>query len=195
MMYRRVEGRVRFACEDCGLEVATKGALVGHRKTCGAGGWLEDRRRECGRCGARVSYVNFARHVRSCRTGGRGAAAAGDGGVGGAGGSERWGPGCERGGEEVTTGEAGDADGGRRMGMDVGGVGRRISCQYCGRVVTIRNMARHLSQFCRVWNPGGGGRPRSAVSGQRKEVKLSIMLLMPFRYSMCNIRFLWEQEG
>ena len=37
MMQRRVERRVRFACEDCGLEVATKGALVSHRRTCGRG--------------------------------------------------------------------------------------------------------------------------------------------------------------
>ena len=36
MMHRRVEGRVRFTCEDCGLEVATKGALVSHRRTCRA---------------------------------------------------------------------------------------------------------------------------------------------------------------
>ena len=69
MMHRRVDGRVRFACEDCGLEVATKGTLVGHRWPCGGGGRLEDGRRECGRCGARVSYENFARHVRSCRAG------------------------------------------------------------------------------------------------------------------------------
>ena len=82
MMHRRVEGRVRFVCEDCGLEVATKGALVCHRRTCGAGRRLEDGRRECGRCGASVSYANFARHVRSCRAGGRGAAAVGDGGGG-----------------------------------------------------------------------------------------------------------------
>ena len=33
---------------DCGLEVATKGALVCHRRTCGAGRRLEDGRRECG---------------------------------------------------------------------------------------------------------------------------------------------------
>ena len=38
MMHRRVEGRVRFAYKDCGLEVATKGALVGHRRRCKAGG-------------------------------------------------------------------------------------------------------------------------------------------------------------
>ena len=85
MMHRRVEGRVRFACEDCGLEVVTKGALVGHRRACGAGRRLEDGRRECGGCVARVSYANFARHVRSCRAGGRGAMAAGDGEGGGVG--------------------------------------------------------------------------------------------------------------
>ena len=40
MMHHRVEGRVRFACEDCCLEVATKGALVGHRRRAGReGGW------------------------------------------------------------------------------------------------------------------------------------------------------------
>ena len=71
MMHRRAEGRVRFVCEDCGLEVATKGALVCHRRTCGAGRRLEDGWRECGGCGARVSYANFARQVRSCRAGGR----------------------------------------------------------------------------------------------------------------------------
>ena len=60
MMHRRVEGRVRFACEDYGLEVATRGALVGHRKTCGEGRRLEDGWREFGGCGARVSYANFA---------------------------------------------------------------------------------------------------------------------------------------
>ena len=50
MMHRRV----RFACEDCGLEVATKGALVGHCRTCRAGRRLEGQW-ECGGCGARVS--------------------------------------------------------------------------------------------------------------------------------------------
>ena len=118
MRHRRVEGRVRFVCEDCGLEVATKGALVCHRRTCGAGRRLEDERRECGGCGASVSYANFARHVRSCRAGGRGAAAVGDGGGGlllGGGGQtmgEGWGgrvwvTGCERG---------WSGEGGRRWG-------------------------------------------------------------------------------
>ena len=65
MMHRRVEARVGFECEDCGLEVATKGALVGHRRTCGTGKRLEDGWSECGGCGARVSYVNFTRHVQS----------------------------------------------------------------------------------------------------------------------------------
>ena len=36
------------------------------------------------------------------------------------------------------------------------GVGRRVSCQFCGRELTVRNMARHLRQSCRVWDPGGG---------------------------------------
>ena len=52
MLHWRVEGRVRFACEDCGLEVATKGSLIGHCRTCGAGTRLEDGRRECGGCGS-----------------------------------------------------------------------------------------------------------------------------------------------
>ena len=95
MMHRREEGRVRFACEDCGLEVATKGVLVGHRRTYGAGRRLEDGRRECGGCEARVSYANFARHLRSCRAGGRVAVAAGDGRGGGCWeGSGRFGQGC-----------------------------------------------------------------------------------------------------
>ena len=42
MMHPRVERRVRFACEECGMDVATKGALVGRRRTCGAGRRLED---------------------------------------------------------------------------------------------------------------------------------------------------------
>ena len=67
LLHQRVEGRVRFGCEDCGLEVAMKGALVSHRITCGEGGRLEDGQRECGRCGACASYTNFAHHVQSCR--------------------------------------------------------------------------------------------------------------------------------
>ena len=120
MMHRRVKGRVRFACEDCGLEVAAKNALVGHRRTCGAVRRLEDGRRECGRCGARVSYVNFVLYVRSCRAGGRGAVAAGDegGGIGVGGGSGRWGQGC--GGEG-----AGERRGGRCGRFWMGGRGRR----------------------------------------------------------------------
>ena len=53
------------------------------------------------------------------------------------------------------------------MGGDGGGgVGRRVSCQFCGRVVTVRNMARHLRQSCRVWDSGGGP---TAVSGEWPE--------------------------
>ena len=49
-------------------------------------------------------------------------------------------------------------DGVERVGGDGGGgVGRRVSCQFCTRVVTVRNMARHLRQSCRVWDPWGGG--------------------------------------
>ena len=49
-------------------------------------------------------------------------------------------------------------------------MGRRINCRYCGRIVTPRNIARHLRQSCKVWDPGGGGgRPRSAVSGQKRK--------------------------
>ena len=49
-----------------------------------------------------------------------------------------------------------------------GEVGRRVICQFCRREMTVRNMARPLRQSCRVWDPGGGGRPRSAVSDQRR---------------------------
>ena len=49
-------------------------------------------------------------------------------------------------------------------------MGRRVSCQFCGRELTVRNMARHLRQSCRVWDPGGA-RPRPAVSGQRKDLR------------------------
>ena len=93
MMHRKVERKVTFACEDCGLDVATKGALVGHRRTCGAGGRLENGRRECGRCGARVSYVKFASHVRPCIARGVGAAAAGGGEEGEVGGQRMVGTG------------------------------------------------------------------------------------------------------
>ena len=105
MMHRRVEGRVRFACEDCSLEVATKGALVGNRRTCGAGRRLEDGRRECEGCGTRVSYANFARHVRSCRAGG-GAVTVGDEGGGGVmGGADGGGRAAGVGGERAEDGE------------------------------------------------------------------------------------------
>ena len=60
MMHRRVEGRV---CQDCGLEVATKGALVCHRRTCGAGRRLEDGRRECGRYSERYSNYSMSYHI------------------------------------------------------------------------------------------------------------------------------------
>ena len=54
--------------------------------------------------------------------------------------------------------------------MDVeGGVGKRFRCQFCGRVVTVWNMARHLCKSCRVprhSHLGGGGGP-TAVSGKR----------------------------
>ena len=46
-------------------------------------------------------------------------------------------------------------------------MGRRVSCQFCGRELTVRNMARHLRQSCRVWDPGGGG--PTAVSGEWPE--------------------------
>ena len=51
LMHKRVEERVWFVCEDCGLEAATKGVLVSHRRTWfffwrGGGGSLEDGLRE-----------------------------------------------------------------------------------------------------------------------------------------------------
>ena len=107
MRHRRVEGRVRFACEDCGQEVVAEGALVGHRRTCEAGRRLEDGRRECEGWVARVSYSNFAQHTALPQ---QGAAAVGDGEEGG----------VRRG-----------ADGGGRAagvgGKGTGGVGRRVS--------------------------------------------------------------------
>ena len=104
--------------------------------------------------GVRISYANFARHVRSCRAGGRGAAALGDGG----GGVVVVGGGADNGGG-VGRGGAGllGANGvGRERGGGGEGVGRRVSCQFCGRELTVRNMVRHLRQSCRVWDPGGG---------------------------------------
>ena len=80
MMHRRVEGRVRFTCEDYGLEVATKGALVGHRRTCRARRRLGDAEPEYP---TRTSPVTYS----LAGLGGGGAVAAGDegGGVLGAG--------------------------------------------------------------------------------------------------------------
>ena len=91
------EGRPRLSPEDVwGVEEV--------------GGWA----RECGGCGARVSYANFTRHVQSCRAGGRGAAAVGFGGGG------------------VIVGGGADDGGGVggcwvRTGL-VGGGGRRWGC-------------------------------------------------------------------
>ena len=61
MMHRRVEGRVRFVCEDCGLEVATKSAFVCHRRTCG----VEVGRRAEGVWGMRCPC--FLRELRPSR--------------------------------------------------------------------------------------------------------------------------------
>jgi hypothetical protein len=70
MMHRRVNERVRFVCEVCGLEAATAGALSSHSKSCVGGGPVgEDGRRECGGCGARITVKNFARHRRACVAG------------------------------------------------------------------------------------------------------------------------------
>ena len=72
------------------------------------------------------------------------------------------------GGERTVRGRPGGADGVGRVRGDVcWGVGRRVSCHYCGREVTVRNMARHLRQYCRVWDTGGGG--AIVVSGERPE--------------------------
>ena len=45
-------------------------------------------------------------------------------------------------------------------------MGRMVSCQFCGRELTVRNMERHLRQSCRVWDRGGGA---IAVSGEWPE--------------------------
>ena len=61
---------------------------------------------------------------------------------------------------------AGDADGVGQVGGDVGGgVTRRVSCQYCGMAVTVRNMARHLRQ--RPVLQGVGPRGVGGNCGQR----------------------------
>ena len=56
--------------------MATKGALVSHHRTCGAGRRLEEKRRECMGC---VCSVNFARYVCNCRAWGGEVAVAGAG--------------------------------------------------------------------------------------------------------------------
>ena len=187
MMHRRVEGRVRFVCEDCDLEVATKGALVCHRRTCGAGRRLEDGRRECGGCGARVSYANFARHVRSCRAGGRGAAAVGDGGGGlsllGGGGAD---DGGGVGGGWVMLGANGV---GRGRGGGGGGVGRRVSCQFCGRELNVTyGTWRGTSASpagCRIREGGG----LTAVSGEwPKEGRKALALIQRNRNNRRKLR-------
>ena len=80
------------------------------------------------------------------------------------GGSGQWGWG---GGEGV--GLLGANGVGRGRGGGGEGVGRRVSCQFCGRELTVRNMAKHLRQSCRVWDPGGGG--PTAASGEWPEKK------------------------
>ena len=70
---------------------------------------------------------------------------------------------------------------GRGRGGGGEGVGRRVSCQFCGRELTVRNMTRHLRQSCRVWDPGGGARPRPAVSGQRRRRRRRPLARRPLR--------------
>ena len=65
-MHRVAEERVRFACSTCGMNVETEGARKNHERSCTGGEIERDGRRECGRCGATITYGNNARHVRGC---------------------------------------------------------------------------------------------------------------------------------
>ena len=37
--------------------------------------------------------------------------------------------------------------------------GKTKPCEVCGKVLTVRNMARHMDTQHQVWDPGGGPRP------------------------------------
>ena len=65
-MHRVAEERVRFACSICWMNVETEGPRKNHERTCTGGEIGRDGRRECGRCGAWITYGKHARHVRGC---------------------------------------------------------------------------------------------------------------------------------
>ena len=138
-MHRVAEERVKFACRRCGKEFESEGNRKNHEKTCTGGEYEDDRgRRQCGKCEGWYSKANYARHVRSCRGGGGGA------GQPGRGVRER-GVGAGRGRAQR---------------------GRRGACGRCGREMLAGNIPRHQrGGACRVWDPGGGGKPLTGADG------------------------------
>ena len=40
-----------------------------------------------------------------------------------------------------------------------------VTCGGCGKEMRAGNLARHQRGACRVWDPGGGGKPLTGVDG------------------------------
>ena len=51
------------------------------------------------------------------------------------------------------------------VGVRRGGQVRMATCGECGREMRAGNLARHQKGVCRVWDPGGGGKPLTGVDG------------------------------
>ena len=52
-----------------------------------------------------------------------------------------------------------------RLGLEGGERVRMATCGGCGREMRAGNLARHQRGACRVWDPGGGGKPLTGVDG------------------------------
>ena len=146
-------GGLRCEYEGCGKMCKTRAGLTIHQKRMHREG--EKIVFRCDRCGKEITTEGAkASHVRSCTGGGEGNRIE-------CGRCGRWVSksnyarhrrGC--GGEEGAEAENGAEE--RRGGMVRG---RTRACEECGKVITVRNMARHMDTQHRVWDPGGGPRP------------------------------------
>ena len=57
-MHKVADGRGRFACSICGMNVKTEGARKNHERSCTGGETGRNGRRECGRCGKWITKGN-----------------------------------------------------------------------------------------------------------------------------------------